>query len=114
MPSGTGRMGSRAPKRLCADVPTRPVWHPRCSYTWQLRSVATLADRQTPYRPDGDLVSPIVMYEGVGIRIGDQSTAIASISIIQSGCARAEISTSVEAGAFLPKNSSRINARSMR
>jgi Asp-tRNA(Asn)/Glu-tRNA(Gln) amidotransferase A subunit family amidase len=43
-----------------------------------------------------------------------QITAMASISIIQSGCASDEISTSVEAGPFLPRNSSRIGARSTR
>ena len=41
-------------------------------------------------------------------------TAIASISIIQSGCASDGISTSVEAGPFFPRNSSRIGARSTR
>jgi hypothetical protein len=41
-------------------------------------------------------------------------TAIASISIIQSGCASAEISTSVDAGPFFPRNSSRSGARSTR
>ena len=40
--------------------------------------------------------------------------ATASISIIQSGWARAGIATSVEAGPFLPKNSSRTGTRSAR
>src|SRR4030095_3742465 len=41
-------------------------------------------------------------------------TAIDSISISQAGCASAEISTSVDAGPFLPRNSSRSGARSAR
>ena len=45
---------------------------------------------------------------------GHQITAIASISIIQSGCANCEISTSVEAGPFVPRNSCRNGARSAR
>ena len=37
-------------------------WHPHCSRKWHLaRSPIWLADRQ-PHRPDGDIVSPIVMY----------------------------------------------------
>ena len=40
--------------------------------------------------------------------------ATASISIIQSGWARAGMATSVEAGPFLPKNSSRTGTRSAR
>ena len=43
-----------------------------------------------------------------------QTTAIASTSISQSGCASAETWTSVEAGPFLPRNSSRIGTRSAR
>lgn len=49
-----------------------------------------------------------------GGRLNIHRTAIASISIIQSGCASAEISTSVDAGPFLPRNSSRSGARSAR
>jgi hypothetical protein len=43
-----------------------------------------------------------------------QMTAMASISMSQRGCARAVTPTSVEAGAFLPKKSSRIEASSAR
>src|SRR5262245_59055321 len=43
-----------------------------------------------------------------------QITAIASTSMSQPGCAKAVTPTSVEAGAFLPKNSSRMAARSVR
>src|SRR6185312_1256559 len=43
-----------------------------------------------------------------------QTIAIASISIIQSGCASWLISTSVEAHTFFPRNSSRSGARSAR
>src|SRR6185312_14164887 len=43
-----------------------------------------------------------------------QTIAIASISIIQSGWASCEISTSVEAQTFFPRNSSRNGARSAR
>src|SRR5262245_35788457 len=44
----------------------------------------------------------------------DHRTAIASISISQPGWANAVTPTSVDAGAFLPKNSSRIEAKSLR
>ena len=44
------------------DARSRGEWHPHCSKEWQPRSVATLAGRQTSHRPDGDIVSPIVMY----------------------------------------------------
>jgi len=62
----------------------------------------------------GSFLGFVEIVEAAATAVEIQITAIASTSICQPGMARAVTPTRVEAGAFFPKNSSRIDASSVR
>ena len=96
---------TRLPHCLALQSPNRAfAQSPNCP-------VAPLPDYPTAQLPS----SPIAHSHNRQIaQFPRHSIAIASTSIIQSGWARAATATSVEAGIFFPKNSSRTGRRSAR